>query len=153
MDSVRRDNADQGGRGPTLEDATAVLASQPFNAHLGTQIVAFEPGRAELEIPVTPGILQQHGFVQGGVLAFLADNALTFAGGSALGPMVVTRGFSIEFLRPGIGVKVRAEAHVIETASRTAVCECKVSVVTDDGDETVCAVAQGTIARMSGEGS
>jgi uncharacterized protein (TIGR00369 family) len=50
-------------------------------------------------MPVVPALLQQNGFVHGGVLAYLADNCLTYAGGSVLGP-VLTSEFKINYLRP-----------------------------------------------------
>ena len=45
------------------------LASQPFSVLVGAELTAFGPGRAELTIPVTPQLKQQHGFVHGGVLS------------------------------------------------------------------------------------
>jgi hypothetical protein len=60
-------------------------------------------GRATLEIDVRDELLQQNGYLHGGVLAYAADNALTFAGGSALGPAVLTRGFTIDYLMPARG--------------------------------------------------
>jgi hypothetical protein len=38
-----------------------------------------------LEMPIREELLQQNGFVHGGVVSSLADTALAFAGGSALG--------------------------------------------------------------------
>jgi hypothetical protein len=61
-----------------------ILAEQPFSILLGAELTAFEPGRAELRLPVRHELKQQYGFVHGGVLSYLADNALTYAGGSAL---------------------------------------------------------------------
>lgn len=67
-----------------------VLASQPFSVLLGAELLAFREGSAELKIPIKAELKQQHGFVHGGVISYAADNALTYAGGSALGPGVVT---------------------------------------------------------------
>ena len=53
-----------------------VLAQQPFSVMLGAQLDTFEPGSAQLSVPMSQGLLQQDGFVHGGVLAYLADNAL-----------------------------------------------------------------------------
>src|SRR5215469_10597186 len=69
-----------------LSLARQVLAAQPFSALLGAEITQFGDGEAELRIAVSDKLRQQHGFVHGGVLSYAADNALTFAGGSALGP-------------------------------------------------------------------
>lgn len=62
-----------------------ILASQPFSVLLDAELLRLGDGRAELRIPVRAELKQQHGFVHGGVISYAADNALTFAGGSALG--------------------------------------------------------------------
>ena len=129
----------------------AALASQPFSRFLGAQLHAFAPGGAELRLPVRPELLQQHGFVHGGVLGYLADNALTFAGGSALGPDVVTAEYVMSYLRPARGELLIARAPVLSAGKRRAVCRCDVFAV-QGGEETLCAAAQGTIARL-GEAS
>ena len=71
-----------------LNHARKVLNQQAFSAMLGAQMDSFRPGHAEISLAVAPSLLQQHGFVHGGVLSYLADNALTFAGGSLLGDCV-----------------------------------------------------------------
>jgi len=129
----------------------AALASQPFSRFLGTELHAFGPGRAELRLRVRPELLQQHGFVHGGVLSYLADNALTFAGGSALGPDVVTAEYVMSYLRPARGELLIARATVLSAGKRRAVCRCDVFAV-QGGEETLCAAAQGRLARL-GEGS
>jgi len=67
-----------------------ILESQPFSALLGTELEVFEPGTAVLTLAVREELKQQHGFVHGGVLSYLADNALTYAGGSVLGDSVTS---------------------------------------------------------------
>ncbi|MDX1588441.1 MAG: PaaI family thioesterase [Oleiphilaceae bacterium] len=57
---------------------------------LGTELEVFEPGAAILSLAVRDDLKQQHGFVHGGVLSDLADNALTYAGGSVLGNSVTS---------------------------------------------------------------
>jgi uncharacterized protein (TIGR00369 family) len=123
------------------------LASQPFSTLLGTELAGFSPGQAELRLPISPKLKQQHGFVHGGVLSYLADNALTFAGGSVLGTAVVTSEYKINYLRPAIGEVLIARASVIHSSKNQAVCRCEVWLVAD-GVEKLCAVAQGTIAKI-----
>ena len=55
----------------------AYSRSQPFSVLVGTTLETIEPGLAQLALPIKPELLQQHGFVHGGVIAYLADNALT----------------------------------------------------------------------------
>jgi uncharacterized protein (TIGR00369 family) len=91
--------------------------------------------------------MQQHGFVHGGVISYAADNALTFAGGSALGTGVVTSEYKINYLRPAVGEVLIARATVIYSSKTQAVCHCDVFMAAG-GKEKLCAVAQGTIARI-----
>ena len=124
-----------------------VLASQPFSALLRAQLTVFEPGRAELRIPLREELKQQHGFVHGGVISYTADNVLTFAGGSVLGPAVVTAEYKINYLRPALGEWLVARATVVHAGKRQAVCRCEVYAV-HANEETLCAVAQGTIVKL-----
>jgi uncharacterized protein (TIGR00369 family) len=132
---------------PSLEDARQVLAAQPFSALVGAQLVEFGDGRAVLEVPVKADLLQQFGFVHGGVVAYAADNALTIAGGTVLGAQIVTRGFSIEYLRPARGELLRAVATVVDESRRQALCRCDIYAV-EGGVERRCAAAQGAVARI-----
>jgi len=124
-----------------------VLASQPFSQLIGAELVALSPGRCELHVPITEAVKQQHGFVHGGVLSYAADNALTYAGGTALRVPVVTAEFKINYLRPAVGDCLVARAEAVHTGKSQAVCRCDVFVV-KDGAEKLCAVAQGTIAAL-----
>lgn len=128
--------------------AKAALAAQPFSVLLGAELLVFVPGRAALRIPIRDDLKQQHGFVHGGVLSYAADNALTFAGGTALGPGVVTSEFTINYVRPAIGESIVARAVVVHAGKNQAVCRCDVFVVRR-GDERLCATAQGTITLLS----
>jgi uncharacterized protein (TIGR00369 family) len=124
------------------------LASQPFSVLIGAELTGFSPGWAELTIPITPQLKQQHGFVHGGVISYAADNSLTFAGGSVLGPAVVTSEYKINYLRPAMGTVLIARATVVYSSKTQAVCHCDVCVVSES-EEHLCAVSQGTIARIS----
>jgi len=121
------------------------LASQPFSQYLGTELVSFEPGRAVLALSTRPEFLQQHGFIHGGVLSYLVDSALAFAGGSVLGPTVVTVEYKVNYLRPARCERLVATGVVESSGKRIAVCRCEV-VAIEAQKETPCAIAQGTIA-------
>ena len=124
-----------------------VLAAQPFSRLIGAELAAFSRGHCELHVPIGESVKQQHGFVHGGVLSYAADNALTYAGGSALGLPVVTAEFKINYLRPAVGERLIARAESVHTGKTQSVCRCDVFVV-KDGVEKLCAVAQGTIAAL-----
>ena len=124
-----------------------VLATQPFSRLLGTVLSRFDSEGTELRIPLGDALKQQHGFAHGGVLSYAADNALTFAGGAALGTGVVTSEYKINYVRPAIGQELIARAAAVHAGKSQAVCRCDVFVV-NDGKEALCAIAQGTIARL-----
>ena len=127
--------------------AQQILESQPFSRLVGARLAGFSEKEAVVEVPIRPGLLQQNGFVHGGVISYAADNALTFAGGSALGPAVLTSEYKINYLKPARGKLLRARASVIHTSKRQAVCRCEIFAVEGDS-ENLCAVAQGTIVAV-----
>ncbi|RMI34417.1 PaaI family thioesterase [Nocardia stercoris] len=132
-----------------LDLARSVLAAQPFSNLLGARLAAFGRDQgAVLEIPIREDLRQQFGYVHGGVLSYAADNALTYAGATVLGPNVLTGGFTITYLRPADGKLLSAEARVVGATRRQAVCECSIYAVPESGDPVLCAVAQGTIRAV-----
>ena len=135
-----------------MEDMLAwgkrILASQPFSVLLGAELLSFSRGSAELKVPIRADLKQQHGFLHGGVISYAADNALTYAGGSALGEGVVTSEFKINYVRPAMGEFLIARASVVHSGKNQAVCRCEV-YVSDKGTERLCATAQGTITRLA----
>lgn len=82
----------------------------------------------------------------GGVISYLADNCLTYAGGSVLGNSVTSE-YKINYLRPAKGEKLLARANIIYAGKRQATCECKIFVVTNI-EEKLVAGAQGTINKI-----
>ncbi len=129
-----------------LEFGRKILESQPFSNLIGAELTSFEKGSAEITLPVKDELKQQHGFVHGGVLSYLADNCLTYAGGSVLGDCVTSE-YKINYVRPAIGHTIIARSTVISSGKRQAVCECKVYAVSDKS-EILVAVSQGTINKI-----
>ena len=124
-----------------------VLAKQPFSILMGAQLNALEPGRCELQLTIAEHLKQQNGFLHGGVVSYLADNALTYAGGTALSVPVVTSEYKINYVRPAVGDRLVARARAEYVGKSQAVCRCEVYAVTIHG-EKLCAMAQGTIVPL-----
>ena len=124
--------------------AEKVFVSQPFSQFLGAELTDAGAGTAELTLPIVKDLTQQHGFVHGGVLSYLADNSITFAGGLAFGSNALTSEFKVNYLRPAVGDTLVARAEAKGVGRRQAVCQCEVYAV-KGGSETLCAIAQGTV--------
>lgn len=124
--------------------AEDVLASQAFSVFIGAEMTDFGDGNASMAIDILPHHLQQNGYVHGGVIAYLADNTATFAGATVLGPRVVTSALTITYLRPGIGDKLVARAHVVDSTRRQAVVHVDVFAA------TTAAPASGDVSGQPG---
>ncbi|MFI6655011.1 PaaI family thioesterase [Streptomyces sp. NPDC050523] len=135
-----------------LELARKVLAEQPFSRLLGARVTAFGDGEATLELDIREELLQQYGFVHGGVLSYAADNTLTLAAGTVVGAGLITSGFTIDYLRPATGAVLRAYGQVVRAGRTRVVSRCEVTTIGADGTQTLCAVAQGNIAVIEPAG-
>lgn len=131
----------------SLERGRRVLSEQPFSVLVGSKMQSLEKGQVELVLDLRKEHMQQHGFAHGGVVSYLADNTLTFAGGTVLGDSV-TLEYKINFVRPAIGERLIARARVTSGGRSQAVCQCDIFAV-NDGVEKLCATAQGTIWKVA----
>ena len=129
-----------------FEKGQQVLVSQPFSRLLGTELCDLSQGSAELALRIREDFKQSYGYVHGGVVSYLADNCLTFAGATVLGHCVTSE-FKINYVMPSIGEMLVAKSTVLSFALRQAVFECKVYVVRGQ-ESMLVAVAQGTIVKI-----
>lgn len=128
--------------------AKEIFAAQPFTALLGAELTGIGDDWAEISLGMQQQLQQQHGYAHGGVISYLADNALTFAGGMSLGGDALTSEFKINYVRPARGERLVARASALSVGRRQAVCQCLVYSVAGD-EETLAAVAQGTITSLA----
>ncbi|WP_424460345.1 PaaI family thioesterase [Ottowia sp.] len=131
----------------TKEFAQKVFKSQPFSQFLGAELTDASADSAEISLTILEHHTQQHGFVHGGVISYLADNTLTFAGGLALGGDALTSEFKINYVRPAKGHRLVARAQAAHSGKRQAVCRCEIICMADD-EEKLVALAQGTIVSV-----
>jgi uncharacterized protein (TIGR00369 family) len=129
--------------------ADAVLG-QPFTQLLGTQLAEISEGSLALVIDNRPELSQQNGFIHGGVIGYLADNACAAVAGTmrpdgALG--AVTAEYKINILRPAVGDRAISRGSVIRRGRSQCVTEAKVSCIAA-GEEKLVAVALATISYL-----
>ena len=129
------------------------FAKQSAMALIHAEIPVIEEGRAEIEIPHWNGVLQQHGYVHGGVVGMIADSAAGYAAMSVVpeGTSVLTVEYKINMVAPANGDKIVAKGSV-RRAGRTLLLTKADVYAVKDGTETLCAVMQQTIMAMHGKG-
>ncbi|AUJ65384.1 thioesterase [Aestuarium zhoushanense] len=122
-------------------------------ALIHAEIPVIEEGRAEIEIPHWDGVLQQHGYVHGGVVGMIADSAAGYAAMSVVpeGTSVLTVEYKINMVAPANGDKIVAKGSVLRAGRTLLLTKADVYAV-KDGTETLCAVMQQTIMAMHGKG-
>ena len=128
---------------PPFEIALEVFNGQAFTTLIGANLRSFGDGVAILDIPHRPELLQQHGFLHGGVIAYAIDNAITFAAGTVLGTNILAAGISIVYVRPAAAA-ITATATVLGRTRRQAVVNCEVYSTDADGSDILVATGQGT---------
>lgn len=128
--------------------AHQVFNSQPFSRFVRAELSNVGTDSAEITVPITDQLKQQHGYVHGGVISYVADNSITFAGGLALGGNALTSEFKINYVAPAVGQTLVGRAVAKGVGKRQAVCQCEVYAI-DGGQETLCAIAQGTVVSSS----
>jgi uncharacterized protein (TIGR00369 family) len=93
----------------------AALKRQGFMGLLGAELRAIEPGRVVLGVSYRDDLNQQNGFLHGGVVGTLCDNAAAAAAGTlvAAGSGILTIEYKINFLGPAVGERVEAVGEVV----------------------------------------
>jgi len=121
-----------------------IVKMQPFTRWTGLEILKAEDGEVETRLVLRKDdMTQHHGFLHGGLVGFLADNAAAYAAATVVGD-VVTSQFSLNFLAPGLGEAFRAKAQVVKAGKRQVTV--RVDVIAErDGRDKLIAVAQATI--------
>jgi len=111
--------------------------ANPFFCLTGIDIVKAEPGRAVLTMPVRPDMYNGVGWLQGGMLVAIADEAMALA----LYPLleknegIATIAESTSFIKGVQKGSVLAEARVIKKGRRVAFMEAEVWA--DDGEKVL----------------
>ena len=131
----------------TLEESRAFFKADAFAMEAcGITIDRVSPGEAQCSMPLRPGVLNAGKVAQGGAVFTLCDTAFAVAANQD-GPLVVSQGANISFLRPGAGSRLRALAREISAGKST----CVYSVHVYDDRERLVAYATITGFRKAGK--
>jgi uncharacterized protein (TIGR00369 family) len=120
-------------------------ASGGFNAFLGVNLEQITDGAVDIAIEVREELRQHHGYVHGGVVGALADTACSWAAATA-GRDVVTSSYSIQFLAPAKGARLRAEGRIIKAGKRLIAVEARVFSESEGEAPRLSAITLASIA-------
>ena len=114
------------------------IVRSPYGALLGLRGESVEPDRVRVRLPFRPDVTTLGEMVHGGAIAGLVDVAATAAAWATpratLGARGTTVGFTLNFLGPGLGKDLVAEARVVQRGGTLCVLEV---VVGDDAGRVV----------------
>lgn len=128
------------------------FARQPLVQFIGARLGDVTPGRVEIRLPSNPNLLQQHGYVHGGVLTSIADAAAGYAAlsVSAPGTGVLTTELKVNFLRPASGLEVVARARVLKPGRVLSIVQTDVFDAGADSAEVHVLTGLVTMMHMDG---
>ena len=111
--------------------------ANPFFSSMGIEIVSYEQGKAVLKMQVRPDMHNGVGWLQGGMLVALADEAIALALYTQIqeheGIATISESTSfVKGVREGV---ITAEAKVIKKGRRVAFADAEVFL--DDGKKTL----------------
>ncbi len=132
----------------------ASFAKQTIMETIGARLVHVGPGETEIVLEMSPGILQQHGFVHAGVVATIADSAAGYAGLSLMPPGagVLTAEFKINLMAPAAGDRLIARGSVIKAGRTLTVAQAVVEAETGGARRTVALLTATLMAMENREG-
>ena len=106
------------------ESVESIFYQANFIRDLDIRLDKFAEGICETSLVVQERLLQQHGFIHGGVIATMADHTAGGAARSVSGDKdVLTVEFKINYLRPAIGDRLRCTASVLRAGKTVIVAE------------------------------
>jgi uncharacterized protein (TIGR00369 family) len=113
-------NPDQAGS----EYVREIFYQANFIRDLNIRLDKVSEGVCETSLIVQERLLQQHGFIHGGVIATMADHTAGGAARSISGDKdVLTVEFKINYLRPALGDRLRCTATVLRAGKSVIVAE------------------------------
>ena len=105
------------------------LANNPFVRFMGVEVPELGEGYARFTLEIRPDFHNSQGFLQGGVIAALADEAVAYALFSLVpeGEMISTVEMKINFLAPAQHGTIEAHAHIRKRGRTLSLGEVEVT--------------------------
>jgi len=138
---------------PNSPEAAVVLMKRVAVEGSGfTRFAGIEPllcweGKSELLLELRPDLTQHHGFAHGAIVGAMSDNGCAWAAASVAGD-VVTSNYTLHFLTPAKGERLRAKGFVVRAGKRQVVCRAEVWSEAAGAEPILAAIATATITPI-----
>lgn len=124
---------------------------QRLLATLGARLLRVADGEADIELPWSEAIQQQHGFVHAGAVAAIADSACGYACLTRMpeGSAVLSIEFKINLLAPAVGERFVARGKVVRVGRTVGVATAEVVAHAAGKPDVSIAIMQATMMRVA----
>jgi uncharacterized protein (TIGR00369 family) len=133
-----------------LAQLQAVNRSAAFNRWCGIEVLAAEPGKVQIAMPWRNEFGQYAGFLHAGLVAALIDTACGYAAGTLAGANLLAAHFDVNCLRPAVGRRFVAHAHVVRAGKLQVFTSCELFAETEAG-QTLVATGQTLLTVVKAE--
>jgi uncharacterized protein (TIGR00369 family) len=129
------------------------FARQELMSLLGASLAHVAPGEVDIELPFSPRLTQQHGFLHAGAIASILDSACGYAASTLMDAdaAVLTVEFKINLLEPAMGDRFVAHGRVVRAGRTVTVCRGD-AVAEAGGGEKVVAIVTATVMTVRDRG-
>jgi uncharacterized protein (TIGR00369 family) len=116
---------------------------------IGARLVTVGAGDARIELPFSPELTQQHGYIHAGIIGTIVDSACGYAAYTLMPPdsEVLTVEYKVNFLAPAQGEKFVAIGKAIKPGRTLTVCAGEVWAY-DQSETKQIAAMQATMMRV-----
>jgi acyl-CoA thioesterase len=128
-----------------IEKLRAMAEEEPIASFLDTKLLELSPGYAKVSMRLRPEYANFNGFIFGGIIMSLADQAFAYASNTVVIPNVASQ-FNIHFIAGArVDDELVAECRVVKKGRRVCMSEMSVS----DQDGKLIARATGTTIPLT----
>jgi uncharacterized protein (TIGR00369 family) len=131
------------------------VAAQGYLKLIGVSLDRIEPGNVVFRIEYRPEVGQHTGVFHGGVIGSVAEAVMGSAARTLApaGSDVVGAEYKVNLLIPAAGPTLLAKGYVLKPGRRLIVCRADISFLDAEGQDTLCAIAQGAMAVVPSSSS
>jgi uncharacterized protein (TIGR00369 family) len=110
---------------PTAARIRASFAMQGAMQLIGAAITRIDIGEVDIELPFTPALSQQHGFLHAGILSTALDSACGYAAASVMpeDSGILTIEFKVNLMAPGKGERFAFKGRVAKSGRNIVFAE------------------------------